>query len=323
MISERRLKPNSMGGALFGKKIDMDQPKIERLLHLVQLMSGKKHYTLPELQEMMGMSERTIYRYIDTFKEAGFAVEKVNGNIFRLVSIRKPYPDLSKIVYFSEEEAYIVNRLIDSLDNTNALKQGLHRKLAAIYDATSIADYIDNKSNATNIQVLASAAKGKRQVILRKYHSSNSGDIRDRRVEPFGFTTNYLDVWAYDMEDGQNKLFKVSRIDETEVLPDAWIAEDKHSTAGIDDFRMSGDKRIHIRLLLSMRARNLLIEEYPLAEKHIRKNGGKYLYDATVCAIEGIGRFVLGLIAEISILDGEPLKDYLRTQIEIIREKLQ
>ena len=168
----------------------MDQPKSERLLRLLKLMSGPTYYSIQDLQGSLGMSERTIYRYIDTFKAAGFAVEKIHGNVPRLVTMRKPYADLSKIVYFSEEEAYIVNRLIDSLDNTNALKQGLHRKLAAIYDATSIADYVDKKSNAANIQALADAAKEKRQVMLKNYESSHSGDIRDRRVDPFVFTTN-------------------------------------------------------------------------------------------------------------------------------------
>lgn len=293
----------------------MDQPKIERLLRLMKLMSGPTYYTIQDLQGSLGMSERTIYRYIDTFKAAGFAVEKIHGNVPRLVTMRKPYADLSKIVYFSEEEAYIVNRLIDSLDNTNALKQGLHRKLAAIYDATSIADYVDRKSNAANIQALADAAKGKRQVVLKNYESSHSGEIRDRQVEPFGFTTNFLDVWCFDPEDGLNKRFKIARIDEVEVLDKPWEGESLHSSSEIDAFRMSGPERFHVRLLLSLRAKNLLVEEYPLAEKCIRKNGDRYIFDSEVCALEGVGRFVLGLAGDISIVEGGELKEYIRRYV--------
>ena len=200
----------------------MDQPKIERLLRMMQMLSGPTYYTLDDMKNSLNMSERTIYRYIDTFKEAGFSVDRIHGNVFRMVTMKRPYPDLSKIVYFSEEEAYIVNRLIDSLDNTNALKQGLHRKLAAIYDSTSIAEYVDKKTNAANIQALAEAAKGKEKVILKNYESSHSGVIRDRRVEPFAFTTNYLDVWCYDLEDGLNKRFKIARVDEVVVLKEPW-----------------------------------------------------------------------------------------------------
>jgi predicted DNA-binding transcriptional regulator YafY len=300
----------------------MDQPKIERLLRLMRLMSGTTYYTIQDLQDTLGMSERTIYRYIDTFKAAGFAVEKIHGNVFRLVTMRRPYPDLSKIVYFSEEEAYIVNRLIDSLDNTNALKQGLHRKLAAIYDATSIAEYVDKKSNSANIQALADAAKEKKQVILKNYESSHSGDIRDRKVEPFAFTTNYLDVWCYDPEDGLNKRFKIARIDEVRVLDDSWEAEGKHSSSEIDVFRMSGPERYHVRLQLSLQAKNLLLEEYPLAEKSIRKNGDSYIFDADVRALQGVGRFVIGLASEIVILEGAELREYIRSFVSDHLEKI-
>jgi predicted DNA-binding transcriptional regulator YafY len=275
-------------------------------------MSGNTFYTIQELQDTLGMSERTIYRYIDTFKAAGFAVEKVRGNVYRLVNMKRPYPDLSKIVYFSEEEAYIVNRLIDSLDNTNALKQGLHRKLAAIYDATSIADYVDKKSNSANIQALADAAKSKKMAVLKNYESSHSGDIRDRKVEPFAFTTNYLDVWCFDPEDGRNKRFKISRIDEVLVLDEPWVAEAEHSSSEIDAFRMSGPNTYHVRLQLSLQAKNLLLEEYPLAEKSIRKSGEHYIFDDDVRAMEGVGRFVIGLASDIAILDGAELRDYIR-----------
>ena len=290
----------------------MDQPKIERLLRLMHLMSGNKYYTIQQLQDTLEMSERTIYRYIDTFKAAGFAVEKVRSNVYRLVNMKSPYPDLSKIVYFSEEEAYIVNRLIDSLYNTNALKQGLHRKLAAIYDATSIADYVDKKSNSANIQALADAAKEKKMVVLKNYESSHSGDIRDRKVEPFAFTTNYLDAWCYDPEDGKNKRFKIARIDEVQILDEPWAAEAEHNSTEIDVFRMSGPETYHVRLQLSLQAKNLLLEEYPLAEKCIRKSGDHYIFDDDVRAMEGVGRFVIGLASDISILDGVELRDYIR-----------
>ena len=288
----------------------------------MRLMSGNTYYTIQELQDTLGMSERTIYRYIDTFKAAGFAVEKVRGNVYRLVNMRRPYPDLSKIVYFSEEEAYIVNRLIDSLDNTNALKQGLHRKLAAIYDATSIADYVDKKSNSANIQALVDAAKGKKMAILKKYESSHSGDIRDRKVEPFGFTTNYLDVWCYDPEDGKNKRFKIARIDEVLVLDETWQAEAEHSSSEIDVFRMSGPNIYHVRLQLSLQAKNLLLEEYPLAEKSIRKNGDYYIFDDDVRAMEGVGRFVIGLASDITIIEGTELREYIRNFVSRHLEKV-
>jgi predicted DNA-binding transcriptional regulator YafY len=295
----------------------MDQPKIERMLRLMTLMSGSVEYTIDELADRLDTSYRSIYRYIDTFKACGFAVEKIHGNIYRLARLSPRYPDLDKLVYFSEEEAYLVNHLIDRLDPTNSLKAGLQRKLAAIYSSTSIADYIDKRSNAANVEALSRAVREKKPVRLIHYESGHSGQIRDRRVEPFGFTTNFIDVWAFDLEDGRNKIFKISRMEEVEVQEDeSWCREAAHERLGIDVFRMAGREEFRVRLRLTMKAKNLLVEEYPLAERDLRQEGDGWILETGICAVAGVGRFVAGLAGEVEILEGEPLRAFLRNYIE-------
>ncbi len=294
----------------------MDQPKFERMLRLMKLLSGNVTYSIDELSDRLEMSERTVYRYIDTFKAAGFAVEKLYGNIYRLTSLNDDTLDLSKLVYFSDEEAAIVNGMIDSLDNTNALKTGLKRKLAAVYDSTSIASFVGKRSNSANVQALSDAMKEKRKVILRGYESSNSGEVRDRRVEPFAFTTNYVDAWCFDLDDGRNKIFRISRMGGVEVLQDAWTEEARHHLQSADAFRMHGTKSVHIILKLSQRAKNLLLEEYPLAEKSVHKQKGNWIFDGHIHAMQGAGRFVCGLAQEVEILEGEELKEYVRRYMQ-------
>ena len=294
----------------------MDQPKIERLLRLLRLLSGNVTYSVDELADRLDTSWRSIYRYIDTLKSAGFAVEKVYGNVYRLVSMKDARFDLSKVVMFSDEEAAIVNGMIDGLDNTNALKIGLKRKLAAVYDSTSIANYIGSKSNAANTQAIADAIREHRKVVLKDYESSHSGQVRDRLVEPFQFTTNYVDAWCFDLEDGANKRFKIARIGEVEILPEEWAAEASHKVQPMDAFRMNGDRPIHIKLILSLRAKNLLVEEYPLAEQSTREENGRWIYEGDIYALQGAGRFVVSLFHEIEIAEGEPLRQYVQAYIE-------
>lgn len=59
----------------------MDQPKLERLLHLMMLLTANTRYTVDELAERMETSPRSIYRYLDTFKAAGFAIYKEGSHI--------------------------------------------------------------------------------------------------------------------------------------------------------------------------------------------------------------------------------------------------
>ena len=46
----------------------MDQPKIERMLRFMQFLSSNTKYTLDELTDKLGLSKRSLFRYIDTFK---------------------------------------------------------------------------------------------------------------------------------------------------------------------------------------------------------------------------------------------------------------
>ena len=75
----------------------MDQPKIERMLRLLALLSGNIEYTVDELAGKLEMSQRTIYRYIDTFKAAGFSVETVRDYVYHLTTLKSvgAAPDFS------------------------------------------------------------------------------------------------------------------------------------------------------------------------------------------------------------------------------------
>lgn len=103
----------------------MDQPKQDRMLRLMKMMSGNINYTIEELSERLEMSPRTIYRYIDTFKNSGYVVNKLFTNVYKIESVPQSMPDFAKLMYFSEEESYLINSLLDALAPTNALKKGI------------------------------------------------------------------------------------------------------------------------------------------------------------------------------------------------------
>ncbi len=289
----------------------MDQPKLERMLRLMKLMTGNVNYTVNDLAERLGTTYRSIYRYIETFKDAGFVVQKLEGGVYKLGKECRYFKDISQLVHFTDEEAHIVNQLIEALDDTNMLKQNLRRKLTSVYDCTSMATSIVKGRNATNVNLLLEAIDERRQVMLRDYASSHTGIVRDRVVEPFGFTTNYVQVWCYEPESGSNKIFKTSRIGSVVVL-DAWQYEDHHAEGYIDVFRMTGFEQHRVQLRLGMLSRNLLIEEYPLAERDLSPmDEGHWLLDTQVCNYKGVGRFVMGLLEDIEILDTPSLRTYV------------
>ena len=179
-----------------------------------------------------------------------------------------------------------------------------------------MAELITDKASAHCIESLGNAIRTKSKVILKRYESGHSKSIADRHIEPFAFTTNYIDVWAYDLDKRENRIFKIARIGEVVVLSESWEFENMHRKTETDCFRMNGSEQIPIKLELSIRAKNLLIEEYPLAEKEIELIDDKWILDTNVRCLEGVGRFVIGLAGDINIIDSPSLEAYIQNYIE-------
>lgn len=294
----------------------MEQPKIERMLHFITFLADKHGHTIDEIALRLEISRRSAYRYIDTFKDARFVIDNENGR-YRLATNKGSMKEIANTIWFTDEEAYIIKRLIDELDNSNSMKAGLMRKLAAISDMTNLGDYTCNKTYSLNISRLAEAMRERKKVMLMKYSSAHSNETRDHIVEPFEFTSNSIDVWAFDTEDHKNKRFKISRINEVQVLDSNWEYAARHNAELMDDFRTHGDGCYHIKLQMDRMAKDLLTEEYPLSEKHISEiDGSHWLYEADVYKLEGVGRFIMGLYQHITTLDGKELQDYILSLTE-------
>ena len=297
----------------------MEQPKIEKIFNLIRMMSGKKTFTVGELAEKMDTSYRSIYRYIDTFRSAGFVVEKIQGSTYRIIKMPQSFKSFDKLVYFTEEEAAVINSLIENLEETNSFKTTLRKKLSAIYDRTDILNATPKHPTAIKLFALNDAMHKKKRVVLKSYESAHSGTVLDRTVEPYRYTEGCMAIWAYDVENKYCRIFKVSRIGKVQITDIDWQNESEHRDGFVDAFRMAGTERYHVRLELSLRAKNLLTEEFPLAVKDIRMENDKWIYEGDVTHMAGIGRFVIGLIRDIRILESDELRSYISEYLSLCK----
>ncbi|MFH5972303.1 hypothetical protein, partial [Clostridium perfringens] len=64
------------------------------------------------------------------------------------------FKDISHLIHFSEEEAYIIHQVIEGIDNNNLIKQNLKRKLASVYSSKIIAESVVKGKDADNIRNL-------------------------------------------------------------------------------------------------------------------------------------------------------------------------
>ena len=289
----------------------MDHGRIVRLLRLMELLSSNVDYTTQELMDRLEISRRSIFRYLESFKSAGFTMKKKGASVHKLLSNNCHKIDLSQLIHLSEEEAYLLHNLLGTLTSDCQVAINLEKKLTALFDATSVTEIIGNKVTGENIMRLRQAIDEKKLVTLVNYESGHTMRISDRLVEPIKFSTNYTDIYAYEVATGMTKVFKLSRIGCVELSTIDWQYEDKHTDIETDCFRMTGKEDIPVTLKMTLKAKNLLIEEYPLSAKYISYDGEWWWFEANIKDLAGVGRFVIGLADQIQIIDSQELTRFL------------
>jgi len=280
------------------------------------LLSGNRRYTLAELMEKFDQSDRTIYRHLEEIENAGFVLNRSNGT-YQLQTDNDAVKSLQKLLHFSEEEAYLLYKTIALLKGESPIKDRLAGKLNALYNFRALSQ-LPGKNTHEAVNTLGAAIREGKQVILRAYRSGNSDQITDRTVEPFDFLTDYSGVWCYDPDSSSSKQFKIARIAAVEILPADAPHQTMHCIPFTDAFRMSGPQPIAtVRASLTLKAYNLLLEEFPLAESCIHPENGHYLLQIPIADYYGIGRFVLGLPGEVKVREPEAFKIFLKEKVEI------
>jgi len=299
-----------------------ETPHPERLLRMLLLLSNGLKYTADQLADRFEISRRTFFRDRQTLLNAGFAIEQQDG-LYWIDKIASPFKELHQLPFFTEEEAWIMRRAIHSIDENNQLKTNLVEKLYSLYKFGKVAEIIVRKQQSEVVSNLTRAIGQQQRVVLREYHSASSNTIQDRTVEPFDFTHNFIAVWAFDTESQSCKTFKISRISQVAFAGEPFRFAHLHQCLPLDVFRISGAQQTTVRLSLSLRAYNLIVEEYPLSEKFLTPlPGNRWLFEAPVNSFDGVGRFVLGLCEDVEIIEPIELKSFISEKINCLKNNL-
>ncbi len=293
----------------------MVQAKLRKMLEMLIMLNSKYGRTKKGLAEHFEISQKTVGRYFDTFRDAGFILEKTD-NYWKINIKESNFKDLSQLLHFSQEESLILRNAINSMNAPQSILDELSQKLYSIYNFDRVATPLIKTDKERKIKIIEDSIKNNKQIYLNNYQSSNSSNKKDRLVEAFDFTHNYRSLWAYDCESKKCKMFVLSRIHSIELTERDWKYKKYHKKQIPDIFRMTGENSFPIKLELSLRAKNLLIEEYPLAEEHIiEKSNNKFILETQIYSMEGVGRFIKGLLEEIEIIEPKELKDKIEIDL--------
>lgn len=299
----------------------MRHDKLEMQLQLLLALSQNRSLTIDELSGRFGLSRRSLYYYLDFYRDCGFIVEKT-GNCYRIDRESPFFKQLIARISFTEEEAIAISRILNKVEE-DALVRSIRQKIGRFYDFNIQNDPQLAEQQAQKVSALCQAIKLKRMVILRGYSSGHSQTKKDRLVEPYLMMNNNQDVRCHELSSGMNKTFKLARMASVEMLSDEWIHEQEHRLLYTDVFMFSGEEQHPITLRMGQLATNLLREEYPAGTACLEQEDERHwLLRMPVCSYQGIGRFVMGLFEDIEVLGDAGFHAYLREKSLRLFEKM-
>lgn len=294
----------------------MGLDKFERQLKLMLMLTQNRRYTLEELGEELELSRRSTYRYLEFFKDYGFEVMKERG-IYRLDKSSPYFKQITEMVHFTESEAITLKRVLEGIPRKSVEVKHLLAKLSRLYDLQLLDIIASDERFAKNQQLLYQAIKEGRQCMFKAYSSSHSSSLSDRVVEPFAIIGDNTEVRAFELGSKLNKTYKITRIGEVVILPTVWDYYPFHKQVYTDAFHFSGEEQLPVRLRLDRMATNLLKEEIIVRDGELEQEDEEHwLYTTQVCRFEGIGRFIMGLLNHVEILENAELKKYIKACIK-------
>lgn len=299
----------------------MRHDKLERELNLLLLLTENHNYTVPEICDRLQISRRNFYYYLDFFRLAGFKVEHTKP-YYRISKDSPFFRKIDEVVHFTEDEAITMRRILDKTGDQSIQVERLRRKLDRLYDLQILDNEEMQEQLAHNVSTLYEAIKRQVAVKLINYSSPHSNTTGDRIVEPFSLMNGNREVRCYELSSGINKTFKLSRMEDVELLDITWEHQDKHLKMFTDIFMFSGEKLWTVKLTMGRLAASVLVEEYPKAKKYIEKlDDTRWRLELPVCSFIGIGRFVMGLFEDIEVEECTEFKEFLKDKINKLNQK--
>lgn len=283
--------------------------KLQKVFKIIAMLKGG-HWTAKQLAESLDVNISSIYRYIDLLEASGFYIEKdFHSRYFMVTTDDDPIQ-----AQFSFEEMSMMRSLLQA-DANHPLKSSILKKLSLHSEMDSMPRIFLKAHLGHLVEQLTHAIRDKHQVILKNYHSANASEVRDRHVEPIHFGDNYGTIVALDLDDKTCKQFKLDRIGEIIETHKSCTHQHLHEQRTTDMFGLAGKASINIKLIVSLRAFLLLREEFPTAQAYLTTDNNTYVFHGPVANFAGIGRFVMGLLDEIEIVEPVEFRKYVGEKV--------
>ena len=193
--------------------------KITNTILMIKLLSNGRVYSVKELSEELGVTERMVRYYKEQLEMAGYIIESFKGPGGGYYINKN---DMININYFNKYDLEVLDRVeqseISTSDNDKLIKDfiELNKKLHSIYNTNKVLSEYDNnlsfKENDEKIKIIDDSIKNMKSIYIS--YLGTSGNVTNREILPisiFKFENNIY-VTAFCKLRGAIRHFDLNKI---------------------------------------------------------------------------------------------------------------
>ena len=192
--------------------------KITNTILMIKLLSNGRVYSVKELSEELGVTERMVRYYKEQLEMAGYIIESFKGPGGGYYINKN---DMININYFNKYDLEVLDKVqseISNSDNDKLIKDfiELNKKLHSIYNTNKVLSEYDNnlsfKENDEKIKIIDDSIKNMKSIYIS--YLGTSGNVTNREILPisiFKFENNIY-VTAFCKLRGAIRHFDLNKI---------------------------------------------------------------------------------------------------------------
>ena len=295
--------------------------QMNRLFEIIYLLLNKKSTTAKELADYFGVSQRTIYRDIDSLSLAGIPVytEKGKGGGISLL----PEFVLNKSILSEQEQ----NEILSALQGLSSVKAAetdqVLKKLSTIFNKNTVrwleVDFSDWSFANGKVFYDFKTAILERRIAEFDYYSTY-GELTHRRIEPiqlwFKSKSWYIKGFCLTRQD--IRLFKLSRVRNLAVTNEPFTERDLLAIgcAGSDASRVDPHQKQDVTLKLKI-APEMTYRVYDEFDEDSaeKQPDGSFIVTVTWPEDEWVYGTILSYGEYIEVLEPERIREIVKNKL--------
>lgn len=292
--------------------------QINRLFETIYILLHKKTTTAKELAERFEVSERTIYRDIETLSSAGIPIYASKGKGGG-ISLLDDYV-LDKSI-LSEREQNEILYALQSLSVTQAPQMNqvlaklshLFNKNKTSWIEVDFSPWGSDESSILQFKILKDAILSRRIIEFEYFNSS--GEKSTRRVEPMKliFKVNAWYLQAFCLKKNTNRTFKISRMSDLWITPQTFVERNSDELPESRPIPKNQDC-IVVCLKISVQGAYRVYDEFN--EKDITQNeDGSFTVTASLPDSKWLIRYLLSFGADVEVLAPPKIRDAFKGEL--------